>query len=86
VKEWRLEIAVVVALIAMIGLLVLALVLEAQRWEAFKVAHNCKKVAHISGSTFNTFGVGTNGQVVIGVGSIPSKTGWQCDDGMTYYR
>lgn len=57
-----------------------------KRWEAFKTDHNCKMVSRISGDVFNTFNVGSNGQVSVGIGSTSDKTGWLCDDGVTYYR
>ncbi len=61
---------------------------EVNEWEAFRVAHHCKVTAHISGSSFTTVGpvIGSNGGVGVGVGSMPSKTGWTCDDGVTYFR
>lgn len=77
----------VIFLITVVGVaalvaLVWALVVEAREWESFKQQHHCKVVAKISGSTFNT--IGSDGK--IGVGTTPSKTGWACDDGVTYYR
>ncbi len=61
-------------------------VYDSRQWEAFKTAHNCKVVARIKGDIFNTFSTGSNGQMQVGVGSTPDKTGWLCDDGITYYR
>lgn len=55
---------------------------ERKEWEKFKVEHKCKVVAYISGSTFNTIDAKGN----IGVGATDPKTGWLCDDGITYYR
>lgn len=60
--------------------------LSEKEWQQFKLAHNCKVVTHVSSQTFNTIGIGTNGQATIGVGTIPSQKGWLCDDGVTYYR
>lgn len=61
---------------------------ESQRWDEFKVANNCRVVGKMSGDTFTTVGpnLGGSGGVSIGIGSTPGKTGWQCDDGMTYWR
>lgn len=59
---------------------------ETQEWEVFKAQHKCKVVAHIDGEIFNTFGVAQNGGMTVGIGSTSAKTGWQCDDGITYYR
>lgn len=62
------------------------LVANERKWEAFKAKHHCKIVGKASGDVFNTVGIGANGQVTVGIGSTPDKTGWQCDDGMTYWR
>jgi hypothetical protein len=70
---------------AFAGLIWLA-VEEGKKWEAFKVTHNCKAVAHISGSVMPTYGISSSGKLVSGVTTTPSKTGWLCDDGITYYR
>ena len=51
-------------------------------WEKFKVEHKCKIVSK-QNSTVGT-GIGSNGQVITTVES--GKTGWLCDDGITYYR
>ncbi len=74
---------------AMVGLMVLMVAAadaDAKSWNAFKAAHDCKVVAKISGEVFNTIGVGANGQVAVGVGTTADKTGWACNDGITYYR
>jgi hypothetical protein len=57
-----------------------------KEWQAFAAAHDCKKVARIRGDVFNTFGTGSKGNMTVGVGSTPDKTGWLCNDGVTYYR
>jgi hypothetical protein len=78
--------ASMVALFAcFVGLIYFA-VQEGKRWEAFKQSHGCKVVAHIDGSFFNTFGMSSSGKPVVGIASTPSKTGWLCDDGVTYYK
>lgn len=74
------------AAVAILGLMVVSTYKNAQRWEMFKAAHNCKPVARIKGDVFNTFGVDSRGQMTVGIGSTPDKTGWACDDGITYYR
>jgi len=71
---------------AVIGIATWSVISESADWEEFKTAHACKVTAKVSGDTFNTYGVGANGQMTIGVGSTPSKTGWTCDDGITYFR
>jgi hypothetical protein len=74
---------------SVVGLLALAIYASAQenkRWEAFKVAHNCKVVAHIKGHTDIAPGFSSSGNVTFTTISTPDKTGWACDDGVTYYR
>lgn len=78
--------ALAVACVALIGLVILAAIEDGRKWDAFKVEHKCKAVAHIKGDVFNTFGTDTKGNMTVGVGSTPDKTGWLCDDGITYYR
>lgn len=73
---------IIAAIAGVLIALVVCLVKEEEKWQAFKVAHSCKIVAKISGSTFNT--VDSKGNV--GIGKTPDKTGWACDDGITYYR
>ena len=75
-----------VALTALLAWAILALVENERKWEQFKVDHQCKVVAHIRGDVFNTVGFDGSGNVSVGIGSTPDKTGWLCDDGMTYYR
>ena len=56
-----------------------------QAWDSYRVDHNCKVV----GKTSPTVGVGvTTGPNQIGpvILTSPGKTGWQCDDGVTYWR
>ena len=61
---------------------------ESSRWDAFKREHDCRVVGRMSGDVITTVGpnLGGGGGVSVGVGSTPSKTGWQCDDGVTYWR
>lgn len=65
--------------------------LEEQReWDAFAADHQCKVVGRMSGSTQTDIGYGVtaNGQfgTVVTTTSTPSKTGYLCDDGVTYWR
>lgn len=63
---------------------------DRKQWDAFAVQHACKKVGELSGSTETAvgFGVTANGKAgqVVTTTSTPSKTGWLCDDGITYWR
>lgn len=62
--------------------------LEHQDWTRFKADKNCRIVGKMDGSMVNTIApvIGGNGGVAIGVAGTPSKTGWMCDDGITYWR
>lgn len=55
-------------------------------WERFAASHECRKVAKISGEMFNTLGFDAKGNTVVGLGVTSDKTGWLCNDGVTYYR
>lgn len=59
---------------------------EATWWKKFQAEHNCKPVAHIKGATSIGVGVGSNGSVTVIPITEPDRTGWLCDDGITYYR
>lgn len=65
-------------------------VAENREWEAFKVAHQCKVTQKVRGDVNVGVGttVGANGQVsVTPITTVsPDKTGWLCDDGITYWR
>ena len=76
-----------------VGVLVLMLYAvhqDAVEWKEFAAEHSCKVVGRVSGSTGTGFGttVGANGQIGFGptIVSVPGKTGYQCDDGVTYWR
>lgn len=83
--DWPI-ISIVAAMVGILIALVASGIHETRQWEAYRVAHKCVVVAHIDGDVFNTVGTGSNGQVVIGIGSTSDKTGWKCDDGITYYK
>ena len=55
---------------------------ENKQWEAFKITHECVVVAKEKGDV--STGVDYNGNVV--VISEPDKTGWECNDGIIYWR
>lgn len=79
-------IMLVVLIIVMLIFAIWASVKEVREWAVFKVEHDCKIVANIKGDVFNTINTNANGTVSIGVGITPDKTGWLCNDGITYYR
>jgi hypothetical protein len=63
-----------------------AMAQESKQWEAFKVAHDCKVVAKMRGSSQVAPGFSGSGNVTFTVITEPDKTGWLCNDGVTYYR
>lgn len=69
-------------MVMLIGIVVWLCVTESAEWNRFKVAQHCRVVGKTSGST--GFGVGSNGKTVTTY--MPGKTGWFCDDGVTYWR
>lgn len=78
--------AIFVAVIALFCLWLAIIYYEQMAWETFQETHHCRKVSSIQGSTVVGMGTGSNGGVVMTVGSTPEQTGWLCDDGVTYYR
>jgi hypothetical protein len=91
-RDWtvRFILAIIAALFALIPLTIRAMHQEAKEWAAFAEAHDCKVVGKISGSTGTGLGVGVmpNGQIgtVMTTTTIPGKTGYACNDGVTYWR
>jgi hypothetical protein len=59
---------------------------EQQQWDAFAAAHQCKKVGEISSSTSIGVGIGTDGKTSFVPITTPGKTGFACNDGVTYWR
>lgn len=59
-----------------------ALVVDARDWETFKASHECKIVGKTRGEMFNTFDMKGS----VGIGFTSGKTGWSCNDGVTYWR
>lgn len=83
---WAIGACVVVFLV----LFVWATIEEAEQWAHFAAAHDCKVVGRMKGTTDTGVGFGmmANGQMgtVITTTSTPSKTGFLCNDGVTYWR
>lgn len=86
----KLLLAMLVLLLLLIPAAIYASIQEAKQWDAFSVAHKCKKVGHMKGSvqTGVGYGIAGNGQfgTVVTTSSTPDKNGWLCDDGVTYWR
>jgi hypothetical protein len=84
--EAAVGLAIFSTLAALIGVAIYIEIKEEKEWQQFKVAHKCRVVAKISGDTFNTLSMDSKGNPVVGIATTPDKTGWACDDGITYYR
>jgi len=83
-------IGLILAVLAFIAFMLHAAQRDAERWEAFRVANECRVVERVPSSVVPVIGtgVGPNGQVVttFGVGTTPARTAWLCKDGVTYWR
>lgn len=55
---------------------------ERQNW----LNSNCKIIGKVSGSSTVATGVSSNGNVTVTPVYIPGKTGYQCNDGLTYWE
>lgn len=82
-----------VAVPTVLGLILLSLWAakeEQSQWARFAAAHECKIVGQMSGSTSTGIGYGltSSGQfgTVITTNTTPAKTGYLCNDGVTYWR
>lgn len=47
---------------------------------------NCKVIGEIAGSSSIGVGIGSNGSVIVGPVFTSGKTGYQCNDGKTYWE
>ena len=72
--------------VAIIGTAGYAAFQEDKQWKEFAATHKCRKVAQIRGEVYLTTGIGSNGQMITGTATTSDKTGYLCDDGVTYYR
>lgn len=61
---------------------------DQKEWEAFKSAHACEVVGKERGTVSTGVApvIGGSGGVGVVMMSSPDKTGWLCDDGITYWR
>lgn len=73
---------------SLLVLMVVAIIADANQWDEFKTKHNCKIVGKMRGDVTTTVApiIGGNGGVAIGTSVTADKTGWLCDDGVTYWR
>lgn len=86
----RLMLALLIFLVLLLPTAIYGSIKKQEQWDVFATTHACKKVGEMSGSTQTGVGFGmmATGQMgaVITTTSTPSKTGWLCDDGVTYWR
>lgn len=76
----------VILLLLSIPLAIYGALEEEKKWEAFKLLHECKQVSFQASQVTTGSGISSNGKPSIVTVIIPSKTGWLCNDGITYYR
>lgn len=74
----------VVIIVAIIGLCAWAAIHDTNEWKQFSIAHHCRVVGQMDGST--AVGPSIGGKGGVSVVYVPGKTGWLCDDGITYWR
>lgn len=74
------------AIVVLVALGAFATVYDALEWDRFKIAHNCKVIGEISGSTSVGVGISSNGSPSVVPVYTPGKTGYACDDGKQYWR
>lgn len=82
----RFMIGTMVLCVALIALAVWAAIESGRQWKQFAAEHQCRVIAKIRGDTINTMSFDSKGAPVIGIATTPDKTGWLCNDGITYYR
>lgn len=86
IEDHKVEIGAGFLVAAVVVLAVGIALAESRKWEAFKVAHECRVVGQMSGSVTTGVGIAASGQIATVIGSTPGKTGWLCNDGVTYWR
>lgn len=67
-------------------ILFVAVYQQGQEWQQFKQEHHCKIVAKMDGDVVVGFGTSSSGSMVTTVSTTDDKTGWLCDDGITYWK
>ena len=76
----------VIATVSLLGAYIYFSIQEHKEWEAFKVEHECEIVSREKATTGTGVGIMPNGNVGVITTTIPSKTGWLCNDGIIYIR
>lgn len=78
-------VTVVVSLLAL-ALMVWAAVQAEKRWAKFAAEHDCKVVGKMKGDLLVSITIDSKGQMGIAATAAPDKTGYLCNDGVTYWR
>ena len=73
-------------LVIFTGLLIYFEVQDVNKWIVFSKAHGCIVSEEMSGDVSPTTTMSISGQVGVGTTYTPSKIGYKCDDGKTYWR
>lgn len=81
------EVGIVAAIGAALVIGSVALVvIENSQWDSFSQEHHCKVVGKTTADVGFGTGIGANGQITSLTTVTPGKTGYLCDDGVTYWR
>lgn len=85
-----LVVLIVASVAGLLWLIVVSSARERAAWDAFKTEHRCRVVGKVAPETSIGSGVGfgSKGNIVpiMTTTYTAEKTGWQCDDGITYWR
>lgn len=84
-RDWPMTFVLSGIVIGIVALFYLAYEQE-KEWLEFKVEHACKVVAKESSTLSTVWTTSANGSLNIGTVTTPSKVGYLCNDGITYWR
>lgn len=82
-KELIIGVAVIVAILAVSFYFFYQ---DEKAWQQFAATHDCKVVGKVSSSTAPGGGFDSKGNYLPTTITIPAKTGYLCNDGVTYWR
>lgn len=87
-KEFKVNLIflIIIAMVAFLCLVIYGCTKDNQKWENFKMQHHCKVTAHIEGGMSPGIGLSSSGKPVATTNFESDKTGYLCDDGITYYK
>lgn len=88
ILEDKIASGVIILLVSLTALGVYAGIEEGKAWAAFSASHDCKIVGKTKSTVSTSTGMsmsGNGGLVVVNTVN-PGKTGWECNDGITYWR